>query len=240
MKFSEDRYAREYDRRLSREGYPGELLGILRRELSGLESVIDCGAGSGFFSIPLFMEGYRVNAVEPSYAMMRILREKIPSGGSFGTLNLFNVKWEDWTGPFCDALISVHSLYSMDDAESAVEKMIGSAHKKIIVCKDHLKDSGSLAWKIRQEFMENSDYRKIIRVDDILKRRGVCFSMVNFHQERRARYEDPEAEADYYCYHLNLGRKYRNRVMDLMLNESIREGDHYAAVSRYHDQIFIF
>jgi hypothetical protein len=240
MKFSENRYAVEYDSRMAREGYPGELLEIVRRQLAGLKSVIDCGAGSGFFSVPLFMDGYSVNAIEPSIAMIRIMREKIPSGGTCGALNIINKKWEDWIGSSCDALISIHSLYSMDEAESAVEKMIRSADRKIIICKDHQRESGSLAWKIRQKFMGSSDYRKIIRVDDILRKKNVIFSVMDLDQERRAPYEDPEAEADYYCYHLNLDRKYRNRVMDLLLKESVREGDHYAVVSRYYDQIFIF
>ena len=77
MKFNEKKSAEEYQRRLSDEGYPGNLLEIVMDEVKGADSIIDLGAGTGFYSIPLAKKGYRVAAVEPSYEMMKILKGKI-------------------------------------------------------------------------------------------------------------------------------------------------------------------
>lgn len=77
MKFYEQRFAEEYDRRLREENYPGELFEEVISELSAGSSILDCGAGSGLFTIPLVLSGYSVIAVEPSLAMIDILKRKV-------------------------------------------------------------------------------------------------------------------------------------------------------------------
>ena len=135
MKFYDRTFAAEYDRRLSAEGYPGNLVDHIARALDGCVSVIDVGAGTGFFAIPLAGRGFTVEAIEPSAHMLDILRGKI-DGTIAAKIRPHHSTWEEWEGGKRDALVCLHSLYPMADPRAAIEKMTRFADRRIVLVRN--------------------------------------------------------------------------------------------------------
>ena len=150
MKFYNKKFAEEYDKRLVGEGYPGNLLDHIFKNIEGASTIIDVGAGSGFFTIPLITKGFEVTAVDPSPHMIEILRRKVPENCS-NLLRIDMDKWESWQGEKADALICVHSIYSMESIQSAVLKMNDYSDKAVMVIKSD-RVSKTLSEIIRKKF----------------------------------------------------------------------------------------
>ena len=75
LSFGQD--AHGYD--ASRPGYPAGTARWLLGEPSGPVQVVDLGAGTGLLTEQLVSDGHRVIAVDPSLAMLRQLRGRVPS-----------------------------------------------------------------------------------------------------------------------------------------------------------------
>ncbi len=98
MKFNDTQFAHDYDIRMTREGYPGILLDIVTDDIHGCTAVIDIGAGSGHFAIPLAKKGYSVTAIEPSAAMVALLKKKLRKCEFQNRIQINQCRWEDWRG----------------------------------------------------------------------------------------------------------------------------------------------
>ncbi|PKL38968.1 MAG: hypothetical protein CVV44_08855 [Spirochaetae bacterium HGW-Spirochaetae-1] len=241
MRFYEERFAREYDRRLSLEQYPGDLLHEVLHELRGIASLIDCGAGSGFFTIPLAERGMEVQSIEPSPAMTAILREKIEQHKIELPVRIYENTWEQWKGEKTQAVICIHAIYGMDDYEGAVEKMLCSADKRIIVIGDNNRPSVTMTEQLRKLIPSGkTSSRRNINVGDILKRLNREFQVRNFEQTRISHFKDIKNEAEYYCYVLNLDESYCDRVIDILREKSSVNTKGYFIPLHYYDQIYIF
>ena len=90
------------------------------------DRVLDVGAGPGVLTVPLARAGCRVTAVEPSQAMMAVLRENVEALGLRG-VDCLEKRWEevdpgsDLPDPF-RTVVCCASLV-MEDLEAAVRKM---------------------------------------------------------------------------------------------------------------------
>ena len=66
MRFTDQQFAMEYDARLERENYPGELYRHVKDGLRGMTRVLDVGAGTGFFrrtARPRWKKNHRDRAI---------------------------------------------------------------------------------------------------------------------------------------------------------------------------------
>ncbi len=239
MRFDQQRFAEEYDRRLSAEGYPGALLDEVAAELSGSRSVIDVGAGSGFFALPLASRGFEVRAVEPSRAMLSILRRKmggvVPPG-----IRLYQTVWERWRGDFADALICIHSLYPMRDHRAALLKMLRSAGRRIVLVRG-ASGTRNVSDILRRELGKQRDAIDFSAlVADFLRDNGVPYGSREIEQRRSFAFDDPDDEARYYCAHLGLDETMLPEVTRILLqNSEICEGG-YLSRGVYRDTLFTF
>lgn len=78
-KISNDQFWRSYgvyDQILNHSGYPGEILNRIFSFISPGTSLLDIGAGTGAFSIPLSRQTSRTVVVDPSGYQLQILMEK--------------------------------------------------------------------------------------------------------------------------------------------------------------------
>ncbi len=94
------------------------------------ETVLDVGAGTGIFALPLAKRAKRVVAVEPSVGMLDMLRNRADSYG-LTNIECINKKWEDATieelmeinnGKY-DLVICSHALYYITDLHNSFKKM---------------------------------------------------------------------------------------------------------------------
>jgi len=76
---SHDEFWREYgiyDEMIRNSGYPGEIVPTILSHIEPESTVLDIGAGTGAFAIPLTEAGHHVIALDPSEYHLSILRSK--------------------------------------------------------------------------------------------------------------------------------------------------------------------
>lgn len=239
MRFDQKSFAEEYDRRLSAEGYPGALLEEVAGELAGLRSVIDVGAGSGFFALPLARRGFEVRAVEPSRAMLSILRRKTGGVNPAG-IRLYQTGWERWRGDYADALICIHSLYPMRNHRAALLKMLRSAGRRIVLVRA-ASGTRNVSDILRRELVkqrEAIDFSALVA--DFLRENGIHYGSREIEQRRSFAFDDPGDEARYYCAHLGLDVTVLPEVTRILLQNSETRGGGYLTRGVYRDTLFTF
>ncbi len=126
--------AAEYHLRLSAGGYPGDRLDALWRLLGEDGSLLDVGGGTGLWAIPAARRGHRVTVVEPSEAMLSVLREQLRRQPEIGRLiTVVAGSWGDVDpGPHAVCL-AAHSLYGMADIDGALDVMERLATRAVAV-----------------------------------------------------------------------------------------------------------
>ena len=238
MRFKEKIFAQEYERRLSDEGYPGNIAEHVIEELSGAATVLDIGAGTGFISIPLAEKGFKVKAVDPSMEMLSILKRKIE--GSSLNLEIINESWESFCGEPADAAVSVHSLYPMKDPNYAISKMIRIADRSIIVIRKTVQEE-SVSDIIRSRF--NKKRCSQIADEDvktILSNAEIPFKAYDITQTRLSRFADINIEVEYFISHYGLSDDNKKEIKDIISSKTEKADNSFFYKTVYHDVIFIF
>lgn len=238
MKFHDKRFAREYDTRLSSENYPGLLLQKILEKLQNNSTVIDCGAGSGFFALPFAQMGYRITAVEPSVAMLDILKSKLTENLP---ITIVNQSWEDYDGEGADYCICVHAIYPMADPKLALLKMSKLCSKTILIARDIIQPSSTISDRIRDRLnIETSYKRNEVDVDGILQLMDSKCNAEKVDQKRISKFTDIDVEAEYYLFHLKLPQSYLNKVKEVLTDLATTTVMGYEIEQVYHDKIYIF
>lgn len=239
MKFYDRTFAAEYDRRLSAEGYPGDLVDHIARALDGCGSVIDVGAGTGFFAIPLARRGLTVLAIEPSAHMLDILRGKI-DGTIAAKIRPHHSTWEEWKGEKCDALICLHSLYPMTDPRAAIEKMTRFADRRIVLVRNE-EGSRNLTGLLREMTGRARDAGHFVAMlRETLA--GLCLRYTEkiVEQRRTSAFYDLDEEARYYCGHLGLKDDRLEQVRTIIEKNTVRREGRYEFEGLYRDVMVVF
>jgi len=107
-----------------RGDYPGALLDRVRDYATPGGTVLDIGAGTGVFALPLARSARSVTAVEPSPAQVSQLREAIARERT-SNIAILEQRWEDVDAETLgghDLVMAVHSL-QMEDIVAALRKM---------------------------------------------------------------------------------------------------------------------
>jgi SAM-dependent methyltransferase len=102
------------------------LLPVLEPYLSPERTLIDVGAGTGRYTIPLIGRLDWVTAVEPSEAM----RSQIPAAPN---LTVVGSSWEDAQVAPADLVICSHVLYMVTDTVPFLAKLAESARERVFV-----------------------------------------------------------------------------------------------------------
>lgn len=137
-----DRKAAEYDKDLE---HSNRVKFLDKIERHSPQTVLDVGAGSGVFAIPLAKRVKRVVAVEPSPGMLDILKKKAESY-NLTNIEYINKKWEDVSvdtlieinnGEY-DAVICSHALYYITNLHNSFKKMndISKGHVYLLIIAD--------------------------------------------------------------------------------------------------------
>jgi SAM-dependent methyltransferase len=101
---------------------PDQLLDFILREIDGKTTVLDIGAGSGRWTIPIARAAKTVTAVEPSSAMIDNLHKNITSA-KLNNIQIIQSYWEDAiVGPH-DITVCAHAMYASPDLASFVRKI---------------------------------------------------------------------------------------------------------------------
>ncbi|MCL0042291.1 class I SAM-dependent methyltransferase [Thermodesulfovibrionales bacterium] len=128
--FTSGEFVEWYDLQLEHNNYPGVLLEKVQRHLNENSTVLDIGAGTGAFALPLAQLVKAVTVVEPSVEMLARLRRKMDTN----TIRIINKRWEDVDIEEIgrhDLVLAAHSLYGTVDIETALKKMLSAAKTQV-------------------------------------------------------------------------------------------------------------
>lgn len=117
------RYHRPPEERWQR---PNMFLNRLLERLDPSSTVIDVGAGTGAWTIPIARRTARVTAVEPSPYMMQILRQRVLDAG-LTNVELVAERWEDIAAEAHSFVLCSHGMYASSEIVPFLEKMHNAA-----------------------------------------------------------------------------------------------------------------
>lgn len=101
---------------------PDPLLDFVLKNVNSQTTILDVGAGSGRWTIPLAKIARTVTAVEPSDAMGNILRENLVST-RVNNVEIIQSSWEEAIVQTHDIIVCAHAMYASPDLGSFVRKM---------------------------------------------------------------------------------------------------------------------
>jgi SAM-dependent methyltransferase len=144
-----DRRARSYAR-----GTLGrlDLLSVIEPYLAPAKTLIDVGAGTGRYAVPLAAKLEWVTAVEPSEGM----RSHIPP---LDNLTVVASTWEDAEVAPADLVICAHVMYGVKDPVPFIGKLDASARERVFVM---MRESRAVhpAVRVRERLLADSGPRE--------------------------------------------------------------------------------
>lgn len=121
-----ERYKAHARKRMER---PDPLLDFILKEIDADNTVVEIGPGTGRWTIPLAKKTKNVTAIEPTPAMVDILKENIGNSG-LGNVEILPQTWEDASPEIHDVVICAHGMYGSPDLAAFVRKMDRFARKR--------------------------------------------------------------------------------------------------------------
>lgn len=122
-----ERRAARYEKQVARSMAADALLARLRQLIRPGEEVLDVGAGTGRYALPLARHGARVTAVEPSPAMRARLEEAGRAAGL--SIAVVPARWEEAEVAPADVVLCAHVLYPVADAAPFLRKLDAHARR---------------------------------------------------------------------------------------------------------------
>ncbi len=107
---------------------PDPLLNFVLKNTGNEITVLEIGAGSGRWTIPLGKIARSVTAIEPSDAMLGMLRENVASA-KLKNVRIVQSSWEEATIEPHDIVVCSHAMYASPDLGFFVRKMEQCATK---------------------------------------------------------------------------------------------------------------
>jgi len=96
-------------------------------------SLLDIGAGTGAFALPLAAVAGRVTALDYSPAMLGILERKLAQDPAITNVRSVLARWEDAAVEPHDVVLAANALYRAADLELALRKMIAAVRRRGII-----------------------------------------------------------------------------------------------------------
>ncbi|MFQ5825815.1 MAG: class I SAM-dependent methyltransferase [Dehalococcoidia bacterium] len=121
------RRADSFDSAAKRRGEETDpLTEFVLKSLGPQSTVLDIGAGTGRWSIPMAKIAQKVTAIDPSPAMLAVLRQRIEAAG-LANIDVVQARWEELEVEPHQVALCSHAMYASPDLLGFVHKMERSA-----------------------------------------------------------------------------------------------------------------
>ena len=125
-------YAQTYDERTAMPGSYDQTLNALSGLVRPTDSLLDIGAGTGRFALPLARCVQQVTALDYSPAMLAILRRKADDAG-IANITVVEAALETMTVAPHDVVLAAWSLYRQVDVAAAVDALIRVTIRTLVI-----------------------------------------------------------------------------------------------------------
>jgi len=233
--FDDYSFAVMYEQRNAQFGYPGKLLEYVIDYLKRYPviSVVDVGAGTGAFSIPLACAGFTVYALEPAAGMRSILSDKIKNTSL--NLTIYPHTLESITGLKADACIAMHSLYGIKPLEKALSKMMQIAPLVIIAVRTE--KTYTLSDVIRSYYKKERSKQHIQHIIAYLGQHSIPFEVNFIHQVHKVKIHDLQKEALFHCHAMGFDESYVATILPILEKHLHKNGTYW--FENIHDDAII-
>ncbi len=234
--FSSKDFASWYDLQLKYSNYPGILLKKIQNRLDIRSTLLDIGAGTGAFAVPIAKTVRRVTAIEPSLAMSSIMAKKM---NGLKNMHIINQWWEDISINdlgMHDTVIAANSLYRIKDIIPALKKMISLAEKNIFI----IMSCGSCFYhQIWQEFKKEQycPAPSFIFLYNILCQLKILASIEMVKKTHSHIYKDIGQAADYWQARLGLCPGQRDSLVNYLESRLMRKNGVLCLEEQGHDAL---
>ncbi len=137
------------------------LLEFVKSDLKAEDTVLDIGAGTGRWSVPIAAVVSRVTAVEPAAAMAGVLSAHARDSGVLKKIDVVSSTWEAADVPVCDVALCFHAVYASHDLAAFVRKMEKHARRRCYLGVRHFYVDGimqELSARIRGTLHDSPDF----------------------------------------------------------------------------------
>lgn len=201
--FEESSFSQWYEIQLEHNSYPGTMIEKIESQLSPSSTLLEVGAGTGAFTVPLAEKIKSVTAVEPSNAMSAILFKKM---GDLKNIKVIGKKWEELDEQeigMHDMVLAANSLYSIKDIRSALLKMMSLAKKYLYIIVGFRSGFYKDIWNK----FKGQDYDippRFIHIYNILYEMGVNAEIEVINTDYTYLYQSLDQAVRYWSYRLDL------------------------------------
>ena len=126
-----ERYAHHYDERIGSDG-ERHTLEYLKKIIRPTDSLLDVGAGTGRFALPLSDSVARITAVDHSPDMLGILRRKTTAAG-IATIATVEGEWPHVDVEPHDVVLAAWSLYRAIDLSAVLTACVAAARRSLVI-----------------------------------------------------------------------------------------------------------
>jgi len=125
-------HAHRYDKRRSADDAFKTEMALITELLDPSWSLLEVGAGTGAFTLPLARKVRSITAVDPSPSMRQVLNEKLKRE-ALSNVHVVGTKWQKAHVEPADAVLASGCLYVFYDVEASLRKMLDHARRILIL-----------------------------------------------------------------------------------------------------------
>ena len=183
---------------------PDPLLDFVVSRLEPGHTVLDIGAGTGRFTIPMARAAGRVTAVEPSPSMAAFLQENAAAEG-LPNIDLTMAGWDNAEVAVHDIALCAHAMYSSPDLVSFVRKMERSARSTCFLLMRVPSHDGIMAHLSRHTYGQPHDSPNFVVGYNVLYEMGIYANVLMDPLIRTWADDTPDEALERARRHLRLG-----------------------------------
>jgi SAM-dependent methyltransferase len=219
-----------HQRVMQRWTQPDSSRDFLLGQVDGETTFLDVGAGTGAWALHMARKARHVTAVDPSPAMLEILRENIDAAG-LTNVSVVHAAWPDADVEPHDVTLCAHAMYGTADLPSFVERLMEVTRRRCcLLMRAPLKD-GVMSIAAQKIWGQPHDSPNFVIAYNVLLQMGIYPNVLMENTGEWGAWTSPTLEDAFLETKRKLGlgadSTYDAFLQDLLAERLTRCEDHY-------------